>query len=722
MNLKEFIHSEIRNTLLESVNEDRVNDFFYIELKKKMWNRRKDYSNKISKLNGLEKTEYLEDLYIKLNGPFARDIKGHGMDLYKRLVNDKVIKEDTELDQAFLKAKPVEEETKRDYKKEYEKYGKSKKAKKYRAELNKYNRQKGTYGNGDGKDASHKGGKIVGFEDESKNRGRREKSRLKKEATFVPVSGTKAGGTLHLDRRKYQLKKDVKDVQIGNNYIVTLPKGTIIYNLAGGVLADHKSLEQYETRSQRYFKKSNYRGIMIRQKEQTIRDIEKNSKVLESVNEGMVEPRRGHEYYQLIKNAPVKYIESQSNPTGATGVLLHNKDGYIKGVKGAYIIDYFGAHFYVDLKSKFATPIYGLKDQRELRKAIQSVGMAPEHSDWKKYVKEIPLKNESTINEEQLDEKLITFSNRAPYGQIVFMAGGAGSGKGFAIDNFIDAAGFKVRDVDEMKKAVGKLDQLGKFSVDKWYKKYGKKLSDKPAKGGGLSPKAHVEEFVLGKGLSISDISKDLKNPNNVASLHYIVDSMGLKDKWLISMLSGKNNKETLPNLLFDITAKKVSSITDVIKPLIANGYDSKNIHLIWVLTNFHVAIQANKERDRMVPEDILLQTHEGAGKSMWSVMTKILPKGLNGRIDVILNNRNETVPYTDKDGKPIKVEPSQQNKLDKAKIVVKDFKSLPIKKQGGGILPEKTWKMLLKSWILDNAPKTIDLSQDLETSEEYMI
>ena len=47
--------------------------------------------------------------------------------------------------------------------------------------MNKYNRQKGTYGNGDGKDASHKGGKIVGFEAESKNRGRAEKSRLKKE-------------------------------------------------------------------------------------------------------------------------------------------------------------------------------------------------------------------------------------------------------------------------------------------------------------------------------------------------------------------------------------------------------------------------------------------------------------------------------------------------------------------------------------------------------------
>ena len=81
----------------------------------------------------------------------------------------------------------VGEAAKRDYKKEYAKYGKSKKAKKYRAELNKYNRDKGTYGNGDGKDASHKGGKIVGFEAESKNRGRREKSRLKKESSINEI-------------------------------------------------------------------------------------------------------------------------------------------------------------------------------------------------------------------------------------------------------------------------------------------------------------------------------------------------------------------------------------------------------------------------------------------------------------------------------------------------------------------------------------------------------
>ena len=85
--------------------------------------------------------------------------------------------------------KSTNEESKRDYKDEYKKFQSSTKSKKYRAELNKYNRDKGTYGNGDGKDASHKGGKIVGFESASKNRGRKEKSRLKKESLEVNEIG-----------------------------------------------------------------------------------------------------------------------------------------------------------------------------------------------------------------------------------------------------------------------------------------------------------------------------------------------------------------------------------------------------------------------------------------------------------------------------------------------------------------------------------------------------
>jgi hypothetical protein len=53
---------------------------------------------------------------------------------------------------------------------------------KYRSELNEYNRKSQAAGKSkknDGLDATHKGGKIVGMEKASTNRGRKEKSRLK---------------------------------------------------------------------------------------------------------------------------------------------------------------------------------------------------------------------------------------------------------------------------------------------------------------------------------------------------------------------------------------------------------------------------------------------------------------------------------------------------------------------------------------------------------------
>jgi len=120
-------------------------------------------------------TELLEALYVK-----------HGnkniTESYKSQIVQ-IVKEEIEKISNMLnneEVEDIEEEAKRDYKDEYKKFQSSTKSKKYRAELNKYNRDKNTYGNGDGKDASHKGGKIVGFESESKNRGRKEKSRLKK--------------------------------------------------------------------------------------------------------------------------------------------------------------------------------------------------------------------------------------------------------------------------------------------------------------------------------------------------------------------------------------------------------------------------------------------------------------------------------------------------------------------------------------------------------------
>ena len=72
---------------------------------------------------------------------------------------------------------------------------------KYRSELNKYNREKGTYGNGDGKDASHEGGEIKGMENQSTNRARKTKKMNKKKKKLTIISKEK----------RYKLKKAIKE-------------------------------------------------------------------------------------------------------------------------------------------------------------------------------------------------------------------------------------------------------------------------------------------------------------------------------------------------------------------------------------------------------------------------------------------------------------------------------------------------------------------------------
>jgi hypothetical protein len=117
----------------------------------------------------------------------------------------------------------LKEEADRDYKDEYKKFQSSEKSKKYRAELNKYNRDKGTYGNGDGKDATHKDGKIRGFEDESKNKGRREKSRLKKESKMITKTRLR-----EIIIEEYQKLNEGNIVDDGKEFIKDLQHNGII--------------------------------------------------------------------------------------------------------------------------------------------------------------------------------------------------------------------------------------------------------------------------------------------------------------------------------------------------------------------------------------------------------------------------------------------------------------------------------------------------------------
>ena len=272
------------------------------------------------------------------------------------------------------------------------------------------------------------------------------------------------------------------------------------------------------------------------------------------------------------------------------------------------------------------------------------------------------------LAEQYLEEKLIMYNQGKRYGQIVFLAGGAGSGKGFAIANFMEREKFKIRDVDEWKKGFQKL-----------------------ADTKGMYPEI--------KGLK-------LKNPKDVYKLHMFVKKTGIKDKSLDLLLQDANTKH-LPNIMFDITMKDAADIGDVLPKLIKAGYDPKNIHLTWVLTNYAVSIVNNRNRARVVPEDIMLLSHEGAAKSMYDVVKGKLPRGLNGSVRVVLNNRDNTIPWIDPDTKKVMKDHKSGS------VLVKDFTYLTFKKEGKTIGPETDVKRQLLGWIADNVPKT-KLTKDM--------
>jgi len=295
----------------------------------------------------------------------------------------------------------------------------------------------------------------------------------------------------------------------------------------------------------------------------------------------------------------------------------------------------------------------------------------------------------------ELVEKQILYNNGAKYGQIVFLAGGAGSGKGFAVQHFMQGSEFKIRDVDELKIAFQKLDALGKFTTQDLLDKYGDKISERD--------KDLIKKELLDKNLKMGQL--DLKTPTHVYVLHVLVRATDVKNKTLDLMLAGAE-KGQLPNLIFDSTFKEVSDMTDVLPKLFAAGYEPKNIHVSWVLTNYQIAIKNNKSRARVVPEDILLATHAGAAQTVYNLVTTSMPPSVQGGVYVILNNPENTIFIVD----------PQTNKAYKDKKgnpVIKDFKYLTLKEPGKPAKKELDVKKQLLTWIKDNVPPgAVDTSE----------
>ena len=277
---------------------------------------------------------------------------------------------------------------------------------------------------------------------------------------------------------------------------------------------------------------------------------------------------------------------------------------------------------------------------------------------------------------DELMEALITFGGQAypKFGNVVIMAGGAGSGKGFVKDNLVGIEG-KVFDVDELKTLASKTPIIRRRAK---------------------------AEF----GVDLENLAKNLKNPENVAKLHEIIgDAMDLPDRrmkaFYTSVLTAPEDRK--PNIIFDVTLKDLRKLQNITRQVSAIGYPKENIHIVWVVNDIEVAKAQNVKRARTVPVEILVNTHRGASQTMGDIvnMGSSLRKYMDGDIAFAFNKVgvDSEVMKSDKAGQKI----GMKGKT-KGGMFVKDANYFYVKRKGKPPTPvaklDKELRMKINSYV----------------------
>lgn len=94
------------------------------------------------------------------------------------------------------------------------------------------------------------------------------------------ISGNNGGFISDLSKKYYHLNAEIKGVEIGGCYFITLPKGTLITNVSGGVFAYHKELILKYSKAFRY---DNLIGFRIKKSVDILELIEKYGEVTEAI-------------------------------------------------------------------------------------------------------------------------------------------------------------------------------------------------------------------------------------------------------------------------------------------------------------------------------------------------------------------------------------------------------------------------------------------------------
>ena len=266
--------------------------------------------------------------------------------------------------------------------------------------------------------------------------------------------------------------------------------------------------------------------------------------------------------------------------------------------------------------------------------------------------------NEEFLKEsyEELLEKLIAFGGQTnpKFGNIVIMAGGMASGKGFIKDNLIGVDGYMF-DPDALKTLVSKAPKL-------------------------------VASIKKKHGIDVIALSKDMKNPENPTILHNLIGKeLNLGNRRLEalykSILSAHPDRK--PNIIFDFSLQKLNKLDKTIDSILPLGYKKENIHIVWVVNDVEVASVQNIKRSRTAPDELLRVSHAGASQSMKSVisMGKKINRYLDGDIVLAFNKVNvDNSVASGIRGKSSKFEP---NKLQGPNLPVMTKRGM--KKVGAG-------------------------------------
>lgn len=269
-----------------------------------------------------------------------------------------------------------------------------------------------------------------------------------------------------------------------------------------------------------------------------------------------------------------------------------------------------------------------------------------------------------------LEEKLLIIGNDKNYDQAIIIAGGIGSGKSFSIQKFLNSGKYKSIDPDELKTQlldIAKSDEMIK-KFPRWETQL-KKIKN-----------------------------MDLRNPNSTDYMrHMIYDLPGNPDKTVKTNIFKDKGRTHLPNIILDRTLQRPGSSHEDIAYLLEVGYKPENIHVVWVLTDYRVALAQNYGRKRRIWNDVLIQSHLGVKTTMADlVFKKYETFNINGDLAVVLAGKEMSkISYSNRGGS-----------------VVEDFKYFRIKKAGKRGLDPKAIEQVLK-YVEKFAPNydTLDMA-----------